>query len=64
MVKTEEWLEVVPPLPEAEAVQRFREWKAFQAEQGRNLYPEQIRRDLVLNGPGQGCIVRFLVKLV
>jgi len=58
----DEWQEVVPPLPEAEAEQRFRQWKKLQEEQGRKIRPEQVRRDLVHQGPGQGCVVRFLFQ--
>jgi len=60
MSEKSEWEVVVPPLPEHEAEQNFRQWKKAQEDQGRNVRPEDVRRDRIFTG--SGCVVRFLVK--
>ena len=50
---TEAWKEIVPPLPQAEADHLLEEWRKTH-----DTRPEDIRRDQIFMGPGQGCLVR------
>ena len=54
---SEDWIEIVPPLPQAEADRKLEEWR--KTHQSR---PEDLRRDQVFAGAGQGCLVRYLVR--
>jgi hypothetical protein len=54
---TTEWVEIVPPLPEAEAKRRLEEIR-----RSRVIRDEDLRRDQVLTD--KGCLVRYLIKQV
>jgi hypothetical protein len=54
---TDEWIIIVPPLPQAEADQDLEKWK-----RGHKVRPEDLRRDQILTGPGQACLVRYLAR--
>jgi hypothetical protein len=56
------WEVVVPALPQEEAEKTFHLWKQEQEKKGIKLRPTDVRRDQVLKGPGEGCLVRYLVR--
>jgi hypothetical protein len=57
-----DWETIVPALPAAEAEKRFSEWKLERERKGLTIPPEDVRRDQILAGPGEGCLVRYLVR--
>jgi len=59
-----DWKVIVPPLPEQEAEKKFRQWKKEQEDKGMRVRPEDVRRDLINQGRGQGCVIRYLVRTI
>lgn len=57
-----DWEVVVPALPQEEAEKAFHRWTQEQEKKGRKLRPADVRRDQVLKGPGEGCLIRYLVR--
>ena len=55
---SEDWVEIVPPLPREEAERRLAEIRKI-----RPINDAEIRRDLINQGPGKDCLVRYLVAL-
>ncbi len=58
-----EWEVIVPPLPQEEAEKKFHQWKQEQEANGRGVRLDHVRLDQILMGPGQGCVVRYLVRM-
>jgi hypothetical protein len=57
-----EWEVVVPPSPEREAERKFQIWSEGQKQKGVLLRPEDVRRDQLFQGSGEGCVIRYLVR--
>lgn len=56
------WEVVVPALPQDEAEKTSYRWKQEQEKKGRKLLSADVRRDQVLKGPDEGCLIRYLVR--
>ncbi|QDV16759.1 hypothetical protein Pan153_13910 [Gimesia panareensis] len=52
------WIEIIPPLPEKEAIEKLAEWKATQQAIGVPVNNESIRRDQILSS-GKTVLIRY-----
>lgn len=57
----ENWLEIMPALPAAEAKKRLAEWKAREAATGKHISDDDIREDIVRAAAGK-CLLRYCVR--